>query len=88
MEVGAAIAKPPCTGSTEPVWEMTYYGKHATRETLLSGKCDMFVGLPANPGFMGPSLIRSHPFLQVGFALMTPKTQAQRRRWRRCMASA
>jgi ABC-type amino acid transport substrate-binding protein/mono/diheme cytochrome c family protein len=75
MEVGAAIAA-ALHRSTEPVWEMTYYGKHATRETLLSGKCDMFVGLPANPGFMGPSLIRSHPFLQVGFALMTPKTQA------------
>jgi ABC-type amino acid transport substrate-binding protein/cytochrome c5 len=75
MEVGAAIAA-ALHRTTEPVWEMTYYGKHATRETLLSGKCDMFVGLPANPGFMGPSLIRSHPFLQVGFALMTPKTQA------------
>lgn len=75
MEVGAAIAA-ALHRSTEPVWEMTYYGKHATRETLLAGKCDMFVGLPADPGFMGPSLIRSHPFLQVGFALMSPKTQA------------
>ena len=74
LEVGAAIAK-ALNRPAEPVWEMTYYGKHATRETLLAGKCDMFVGLPANVDFMGPSLVRSRPILSVGFALVTPKTQ-------------
>jgi ABC-type amino acid transport substrate-binding protein/cytochrome c5 len=75
VELGTAIAN-ALHRPAEPVWEMTYYGKHATRETLLSGKCDMFVGLPADGGFMGPSLIRSHAFLQVGFALVTPKGHA------------
>ncbi len=75
LEIGNAIAK-ALGRPAEPVWEMTYYGKHATRETLLAGKCDMFVGLPADPDFMGPSLIRSHPILNVGFALVTPSGQA------------
>jgi ABC-type amino acid transport substrate-binding protein/mono/diheme cytochrome c family protein len=74
MEVGAVIAK-ELNRPAEPVWEMTYYGKHATRETLLAGKCDMFVGVPANVDFMGPSLVRSNPILSVGFALVTPKNR-------------
>ena len=72
LELGAAIGQ-VLDRPVEPVWEMTYYGKHATRETLLAGKCDMSIGLPTGTGFMGPRLIFSHPFMQVGFALVLPK---------------
>jgi ABC-type amino acid transport substrate-binding protein/mono/diheme cytochrome c family protein len=70
LELGAAIGQ-ALDRPVQPVWQMTYYGQHATRETLLAGTCDMSVGLPADGGFMGRSLVFSHPFLRVGFALVT-----------------
>ncbi len=72
LELGAAIGQALGRDST-PVWQMTYYGQHAIKETLLAGKCDMMVGIPADAAFMGPRVLRSHPFLQVGFALVAPK---------------
>ena len=72
LELGTAIGQ-ALDRPVEKVWEMTYYGKHATRETLLAGKCDMSIGLPTGAGFMGPRLIFSQPFMQVGFALVLPK---------------
>lgn len=75
LELGQAIGK-AMDRPVEPVWEMTYYGKRATRETLLAGKCDMSIGLPAEGGFMGKSVILSHPFIAVGFALVTPPGMA------------
>jgi len=72
LELGAAIGQALGRTST-PVWQMTYYGQHALRETLLAGKCDMAVGIPADTAFMGPRVLRSHPFLQVGFALIAAK---------------
>ena len=72
LEIGMAIAR-ALNRTPEPVWELTYYGKHATRETLLAGKCDMFVCIPADPGFMGRSVLRSTPILPAGFALVAPK---------------
>ena len=77
LELGAAIGQ-ALDRPVEPVWEMTYYGQHATRDTLLAGKCDMTVGLPSDGGFMGHALVFSHPFLRVGFALVTPKGLAPR----------
>lgn len=72
LELGAAIGQ-ALDRPVEPVWEMTYFGKHAMRETLLAGKCDMSIGLPTGAGFMGPRLIFSRAFMQVGFALVLPK---------------
>src|ERR1700722_769283 len=70
LELGGAIGERLDRG-VEPVWELTYYGKHALRETLLAGKCDLSVGLPADVDFMGKSLIFSRPFLHIGYALVT-----------------
>jgi polar amino acid transport system substrate-binding protein len=38
---------------------------------LLAGKCDAYIGLPDSKDFMGPKLIFSKPFLNVGYALVT-----------------
>jgi ABC-type amino acid transport substrate-binding protein/mono/diheme cytochrome c family protein len=70
LELGAAIGE-RLDRAVQPVWELTYYGKHALRETLLAGKCDMSVGLPADVDFMGRALIFSRPFLHIGYALVT-----------------
>jgi hypothetical protein len=53
----------------EPVWTLGYFGKRAVRTTLLAGRCDGFIGLPDDPGFMGPRLIFSKPVLRLGYAL-------------------
>jgi len=74
LEIGGAVAK--SLGRTaEPVWQVTFYGKRSIRETLLAGKCDMFVGVPADADFMGNALIRTQPILSAGFALVTHKSQ-------------
>jgi polar amino acid transport system substrate-binding protein len=77
LELGGAIGEKLDRG-VEPVWELTYYGKHALRETLLAGKCDLSVGLPADVDFMGKSLIFSRPFLHIGYALVTRKEHPYR----------
>ena len=59
-----------------PVWNLTYFGKHAVRTTLLAGKCDASIGLPQDKDFMGPRVIFSKPLLQVGYALVVPKSLA------------
>jgi len=70
LELAGAIGQ-KLDRPVEPVWEMTYYGKHAVRETLLAGKCDLEVGLPADANFMGGKLAFSRPFLTIGYALVT-----------------
>jgi len=57
---------------TEYVWWHTFYGKRAVRNTLLADRCDAFVGLPHDADFMGRALIRTRPFLDVGWAVITP----------------
>src|SRR5262245_47522623 len=57
------------------VWSLSYFGKRNLRTTLLAGQCDLAVGLPADSDFMGPRLIFSRPFLQLGYALVVPKAQ-------------
>lgn len=71
LELGAAIAQ-KLGRPSEPVWELTYFGKHAVKDTLLSGKCDMTVGLPPTEDFMGRRVIFTKPFMQVGFAFAAP----------------
>ena len=69
--IGRAIGRP-----VAPVWNLTYFGKHAVRTTLLAGKCDASIGLPQDKDFMGPKVIFSKPLLQVGYALVVPKSAA------------
>ena len=38
---------------TEYTWWHTEYGQRAVRNTLLADRCDVFFGLPNDPGFMG-----------------------------------
>lgn len=74
LEYAEALAAAMGRGQ-EMVWFKNIYGKRAVRSTLLEDKCDMYVGLPAD-GFMEPRVAFSKPFVQVGFALITPKAQA------------
>lgn len=58
--------------TTEYVWWHTFYGKRAVRNTLLADRCEAFIGLPHDSDFMGRALIRTRPFVDVGWAIMTP----------------
>ena len=71
-EIGKAIAQELNRPLTE-VWYRTYFGKRATRVTLLAKQCDFSVGLPSDSDFMGPALIFSRPFLKAGYALVLKK---------------
>jgi polar amino acid transport system substrate-binding protein len=53
---------------TEYTWWHTEYGQRAVRNTLLADRCDVFFGLPNDPGFMGRQLDRTAPFLDIGYA--------------------
>jgi mono/diheme cytochrome c family protein len=57
----------------EPVWTPTDFARRAIRTTLLTGRCDGFVGLPDDPDFMGPSVVLSKPILTLGYALVLHK---------------
>ena len=46
------------------------------RVTLLAKQCDLAIGLPPDPDFMGPALIFSKPFMREGYALVTKKPAA------------
>lgn len=56
----------------EYVWWHTFYGKRAVRNTLLADRCEAFIGLPHDSDFMGRALIRTRPFLDVGWAIIAP----------------
>jgi mono/diheme cytochrome c family protein/ABC-type amino acid transport substrate-binding protein len=56
---------------TELVWWLSYHGKRTVRSTLLADRCDVYFGLPADPGFM-PAVSMTRPFLEVGYALIVP----------------
>lgn len=71
VELGQDIAR-SLGRPFEAVWSLSYWGKRTVRTTLLAGQCDAYIGLPAGEGFMGPQLIFSKPFLQVGYALVVP----------------
>lgn len=57
---------------TEYTWWHTEYGQRAVRNTLLADRCDVFFGLPNDPGFMGRQLDRTAPFLDIGYAAVAP----------------
>ena len=63
---------------TEYTWWHTAYGQRAVRNTLLADRCDVFFGLPDDPGFMGRQLDRTTPFLDIGYAAVVPTSRAVR----------
>ena len=65
--LAAALGRVP-----EQVWQPTYLGKRAVRGTLLANKCDLYIGLPADGGFMAPQVLMSAPFARVHYALVLP----------------
>lgn len=71
LELAEAVAA-KLGRTTEVVWFRNIYGKRAVRSTLLAGSCDLYVGLPAARDFMRPRVIESKPFLEIGYALVTP----------------
>ncbi len=74
-EIAAAIGRELNRPVTK-VWYRTNFGKRAMRVTLLAKQCDLAIGLPPDPDFMGPALIFSKPFMRAGYALVTKKPAA------------
>jgi ABC-type amino acid transport substrate-binding protein len=72
VEIGQALAQ-ALGRPLQTVWSLSYFGKRNLRSTLLAGQCDLAVGLPAGPGFMGPRLVYTRPFITLGYALVVPK---------------
>jgi polar amino acid transport system substrate-binding protein len=72
VEIGQAVAE-ALGRPMQTVWSLTYFGKRNLRTTLLAGQCDLAVGLPADPDFMGPRVIFSRPILRLGYSLVVPK---------------
>jgi polar amino acid transport system substrate-binding protein len=58
---------------TEYAWFLSHYGRRAIRNTLLADRCDAYFGLPDDAEFMGRSVIRTRPFLDVGYAVIGPR---------------
>ncbi len=75
LELGQAVAG-ALGRPFNAVWSQSYFGKRTVRETLLAGKCDAYIGLPDSKNFMGPKLIFSKPFLNVGYALVSRRGSA------------
>jgi ABC-type amino acid transport substrate-binding protein len=61
---------------SEYAWFLSHYGRRAVRSTLLADRCDAYFGLPDDADFMGRSVIRTRPFLDVGYALIGPRPLA------------
>ena len=74
IEIGRVVAE-ALGRPMETVWSLSYFGKRNLRTTLLAGQCDLAVGLPADPEFMGPRVIFTRPILTVGYALAFPRSQ-------------
>jgi ABC-type amino acid transport substrate-binding protein/mono/diheme cytochrome c family protein len=60
----------------EVYWWPSYIGGRTVRLTLLSENCDAYFGLPRTKGFMGPKVIFTKPLLEIGYALIVPKTMS------------
>jgi polar amino acid transport system substrate-binding protein len=58
---------------SEYAWFLSHYGRRAVRNTLLADRCDAYFGLPDDTEFMGRSVIRTRPFLDVGYAVIGPR---------------
>jgi polar amino acid transport system substrate-binding protein len=61
---------------SEYAWFLSNYGRRAVRNTLLADRCDAYFGLPDDAEFMGRSVIRTRPFLGVGYAVIGPRPLA------------
>ncbi len=61
---------------SEYAWFLSHYGRRAVRNTLLANRCDAYFGLPDDTEFMGRSVIRTRPFLDVGYAVIGPRPLA------------
>ncbi len=72
VEIGQALAQ-ALGRPLQTVWSLSYFGKRNLRSTLLAGHCDLAVGLPAGPDFMGPRLVYTRPFMTLGYVLVVPK---------------
>ena len=70
IEIGQAVAK-ALGRPLETVWSLSNFGKRNLRDTMLAGRCDFAVGLPATDDFMGPAVIFSKPILTLGYAMVT-----------------
>ncbi len=68
--LGEALGRP-----VETVWYPTDYAKRAVRNTLLAGRCDLYVGLPAHD-FMSRQLALSKPFATLHYAIVTAAASA------------
>src|SRR5215468_10877654 len=58
---------------SEYAWFLSHYGRRAVRSTLLADRCDAYFGLPDDADFMGRSVLRTRPFLDVGYAVIGPR---------------
>lgn len=72
VEIGQAVAR-ALGRPLQTVWSLSYFGKRNLRSTLLAGQCDLAVGLPPVPEFMGPRVIYTRPVLTLGYALVVPR---------------
>ena len=75
VEIGQAVAQ-ALGRPLETVWSNSTFGKRNLRATLLAGQCDLAVGLPALPQFMGPRLLYTRPILTLGYALVVAQDRA------------
>jgi len=60
----------------EYAWFLSHYGRRAVRNTLLADRCDAYFGLPDDAEFMGRSVLRTRPFLDVGYVVIGPRPLA------------
>lgn len=56
----------------QPVWASTYSPHRMLRTTLLAHECDMFPGVPFEPGGSAGPVLLSAPVIDMGYALVTP----------------
>ena len=66
--------------TVEPLFFRMDAGRRALRPTLLAGRCDVHFGMPSTADrTAGKSIILTRPFLDLGYALLAPKSFALRR---------
>ncbi len=63
----------------EYVWGSSESGARAIRNSLLADRCDAYVGLPYEKGFMGGKVALTRPFLRLGYVIVTPPGSGFRR---------
>lgn len=76
LELAGMIAARMGT-TVEPLFFRTDAGLRALRPTLLAGRCDAFFGMPYTAGgAAGRSIRLTRPFLDLGYAVLLPRTMA------------